>query len=176
METLNNYVLKAINAYPYDLEETVENLNYALSTEPQNSYALHLMGKIQSEHLGDFEKAKLYFAAALAAKLENQNVYPDYISVMIKNEDYLEAKELIDFSMSIKGIDKAKIWFLKSFLLESKGKYGKTIKALKKAQRFGYDTEFDDWVNAHINRVKAKMKDLKKESKTKKRKKINNNS
>ncbi|MGK0378853.1 MAG: hypothetical protein ACJA1Z_002674, partial [Patiriisocius sp.] len=26
---LNNYVLKAIDAYPYELQETVENLNYA---------------------------------------------------------------------------------------------------------------------------------------------------
>nr|WP_321221400.1 hypothetical protein [uncultured Psychroserpens sp.] len=94
---LNNYVLKAIDAYPYDLEETVENLNYALSYESHNPYALYLMGRLQAEQFGDYEKAKYYFAEALANKMDFIKVYPKYILVLIWNHDFDEAKKITRF-------------------------------------------------------------------------------
>jgi len=98
---LNNYVLKAMDAYPYDLEETVENLNYALSYENHNAYALYLMGRLQAEQFGDYEKAKYYFAEALANKMDFIKVYPKYILVLIWNHDYEEAQKLIDFAHTV---------------------------------------------------------------------------
>lgn len=103
---LDNYVLKAIDAYPYNLEETVENLNYALSYSHNNVYALYLMGRLQAEQFGDYEKAKQYYAEALANKMEFHKVYPKYIQVLLDNENLTEAQKLIDFAFKVKGIDK----------------------------------------------------------------------
>ena len=42
----NNYVFKALENYPYDLEEVMEALSYALSNDDNNTMALTLMGNL----------------------------------------------------------------------------------------------------------------------------------
>lgn len=169
---LNNYLLKAKDAYPYNLEETVENLNYALSYEANNAYALYLMGRLQAEQFGDFEKAKHYFAEALANKMDFQEVYAEYIAVLIQNEDFEEAQKLIDFAFTVKGLSKGLIWLMQGQLWECLQDYKKAIKALKQARLFGYNEHFICFVDSEKNRVKDKMKPKKKQkSKSKKKKK-----
>ena len=131
---LNTYVLKALDAYPYDLEETVENLNYALSYQADNIQALFLMGKLQAEQFGDYEKAKQYYAEVLAIKLEFHKVYSNYIQVLLWNEDFIEAQKLIDFALTVKGLSKSEIWALQSQLFEQNQDYKKALKCLKIAK------------------------------------------
>lgn len=169
---LNNYVLKAKDAYPYNLEETVENLNYALSYEANNAYALYLMGRLQAEQFGDFEKAKQYFAEALANKMDFQEVYSEYILVLIWNEDFAEAQKLIDFAFTVKGLGKGLVWLMQGHLFECIQAYKKAVKALKQAKIFGYNNNFRSFVDSEITRVKDKIKPKKKKkSKGKKKKK-----
>lgn len=167
---LNNYVLKAIDAYPYDLEETVENLNYALSYESNNAYALYLMGRLQAEQFGDYEKAKHYYAEALANKMEFQKVYPKYILVLIWNEDFEEAQKLIDFAFTVKGLNKAEVWLKQGQLFENLQEFKKANKALKKAKLFSHNDEFTDFINSEKSRIKNKIKPKKKSSKKKSKK------
>ncbi|MCF7568763.1 tetratricopeptide repeat protein [Sabulilitoribacter arenilitoris] len=167
---LNNYVLKAIDAYPYDLEETVENLNYALSYEANNIYALYLMGRLQAEQLGDYEKAKQYYAEALANKMDFVKVYPKYISVLIWNEDYDEAKKLIEFAFTVKGLNKGEVWLKQGHLFENLQDHKKAIKALKIAKSFGFNNDFISYIDNEISRIKAKLKPKRKKKKKKKKK------
>jgi len=166
---LNNYVLKAIDAYPYELEEAVENLNYALSYESNNTYALYLMGQIQAEQLGDYEQAKVYYAEALANKMDFQKVYYKYIQVLLWNDDFNEAQKLIDFALTVKGIDKGCIWDKQAQLFEIKQEYKSAIKAFKTAKQFGYNDSFISYINSEISRVKSKIKPSKKKTKAKKK-------
>ncbi len=166
---LNNYVLKAIDAYPYELEEAVENLNYALSYESDNAYALYLMGRIQAEQLGDYEQAKTYYAEALANKMDFQRVYSKYIQVLLWNEDLDEAQKLIDFALTVKGIGKGDIWERQGHLLEIKQEHKKAIKAFKKAKTFGFNDSFISYMNGEISRVKTKLKSNKKKKASKKK-------
>lgn len=168
---LNNYVLKAIDAYPYDLEETVENLNYALSYESNNAYALYLMGRLQAEQFGDFEKAKQYYAEALANKMDFHKVYSHYILVLIWNEDYKEAQKLIDFALTIKGVNKGEVYLHQGQLLECLQEYKNALKALKTGKKLGYNDNFISFINSEISRVKGKMKPKKKKSTKSKNKK-----
>ncbi|MCC1483387.1 tetratricopeptide repeat protein [Winogradskyella immobilis] len=167
---LNNYVLKAINAYPYDLEETVENLNYALSYEPNNAYALYLMGRLQAEQFGDYEKAKAYYAEALANKMDFQKVYSRYILVLIWNHDYEEAQKLIDFAFTVKGIYISEIHLYQGYVYECLQKYKDALKALKQAKKLGYNNNFISFIESEIKRIKNKVKP-KKKVKTKSKKK-----
>jgi len=169
-------VLKAIDAYPYDLEETVENLNYALSYEPNNAYALYLMGRLEAEQFGDYEKAKGYYAEALANKMDFQKVYSRYILVLLWNEDYSEAQKLIDFSFTVKGVNKAEIWKRQGQLFESLQEFKDALKAFKQAKLLGYNNDFIDCINSEISRIKSKIKPKKKKrSKCKKKKKKKKN-
>lgn len=168
---LNNYVLKAIDAYPYDLEETVENLNYALSYESNNAYALYLMGRLQAEQFGDYEKAKLYYAEALANKMDFIKVYPKYILVLLWNQDFDEARKLIDFAHTVKAIGKGELLVLEAQLFECQEAYKKALKTFKKAKLFVYNNSFSSFIDSEINRVKNKIKPNKKASKKNKTKK-----
>ena len=51
----NSYVFQAIDAYPYNLEETLEALNFALSYNEKDTQALCLMGRVYAEQLKDYE-------------------------------------------------------------------------------------------------------------------------
>ncbi|MCK8480368.1 tetratricopeptide repeat protein [Psychroserpens algicola] len=166
---LNNYVLKAIDAYPYDLEETVENLNYALSYESHNAYALYLMGRLQAEQFGDYEKAKSYFAEALANKMDFIKVYPMYILVLIWNHDFDEAQKLIDFAHNVKAVGKGELLVLQAQLFECQEAYKKALKTFKKAKLFVYNNSFITFVDSEINRVKDKIKPKKKKTSKKKK-------
>ncbi|WP_299098307.1 hypothetical protein [uncultured Winogradskyella sp.] len=172
---LNNYVLKAIDAYPYELEETVENLNYALSYEADNAYALYLMGRLQAEQFGDFEKAKQYYAEALANKLDFHKVYSKYILVLMWNEDYQEAQKLIDYALTVKGLNKGEVYLFQGQLYEVLQKYKKALKALKLAKKHVYNNSFTSFIDSEIKRIKNKMKPKKtKKSENKKKKKKKN--
>lgn len=171
---LNNYVLKAIDAYPYELEETVENLNYALAYETNNAYALYLMGRLQAEQFGDYEKAKQYYAEALANKLDFHKVYSHYILVLMWNEDYDEAQKLIDFSLTIKGLNKGEVYVFQGQLFEILQKYKKALKTLKLAKKHVYNNSYNSFIDSEIKRIKNKMKPIntiKTKSKKKQKKK-----
>ncbi len=169
---LSNYVLKAIDAYPYELEQTVENLNYALSYESDNAYALYLMGRLQAEQFGDYEKAKQYYAEALANKMDFHKVYSHYILVLIWNEDFEEAQKLIDFALTVKGVYKSEIHLFQGYVFECLQNYKKALKALKLAKKLGYSNSFISFIDSEIKRIKNKIKPKqKKKSKRKKKKK-----
>lgn len=166
----NNYVFKAMDAYPYELEETLEALNYALSYNSKDAQALCLMGRVYAEQLKDYETAKQYFAEAIAQHMEMPKTYPFYIQTLLWNGDYDEADKLITFGLTIKGTDKALLQLLQGILLEKQGKYKAAIKIFKLANKTATNNCFIEYVNNEISRVKKKMKPRKKKKSNKKRK------
>ncbi|MCF6348483.1 MAG: hypothetical protein L3J20_09325 [Flavobacteriaceae bacterium] len=161
----NSYVFKALDAYSYNLEETLEALNYALSYNPRDVYALSLMGRIYAEQLQDYTTAKQYYIEALSEDIETHYIYPYYVQTLLWNDDFEEAEKLIDFALKIKGIDKASLLLKKGLLYEATGKYELALATLKKAKKGGLNNSFVDFVNCEISRVKKKMKPKKKKKK-----------
>ncbi|WP_430967804.1 tetratricopeptide repeat protein [Spongiimicrobium sp. 2-473A-2-J] len=165
----NIYLFKALDAYPYNLEEAIEALNYALSYDAKNVQALYLMGKIYTEQLGEFETAKSCFSEALASGLDWPKIYPAYIRTLVLNEDYEEAQKLLDFAIVRKATDKGALYFYQGLLKEVQGEFKEAIKAYKQAKRHGLNNEFIRRVEEEISRVKGKFG--KKKSKNKKKRK-----
>lgn len=169
---INNYVFKALDAFPYDMEEVMESLNYALSYDDKNATALCLMGRVHSEVLRDFEEGKKYFAEALAENVHAIAVYPHYINVLLWNEDYIEAKRLIAFALKVKGSDKGMIYLKKAVLFERQGKYKKALRILKMSKENTFCSEFLASLSEEKNRIKGKLpkeKVKKKKNKSKKK-------
>lgn len=167
----NSYLFQALDAYPYNLEETLEALNYALSYNSSDAHALYLMGRVYAEQLEEYETAKAYFAEAVAKQLEKTIVYPHYISTLLMNEDYEEAQKLIDFALTVKGTDKARIKLLQGYLFEYQKEYKKAIKVFKEANKMATNDNFIDYVEKCISRAKNKMKPEKKPKNKRKKKK-----
>lgn len=164
---LDKYLFQALDAYPYNLEEAVESLNYALSYDNKNPMALCLMGQIYAENLRNYETAKEYYQQALAEDMYTLDVYPKYVNVLLWNEDYEEAEKLIDFALTLKGTDKAVIYLKKGILFEQKKEYKKALKALKKAKEFTYNNYFMSDIEGDKQRIKDKMPVKKKKEKKK---------
>ena len=164
----NNYVFKAIDAYPYDLEETMEALNYALSYDDKNTMALTLMGRVYAEKLYNYEQAITYFKEVLAIKIDAFEVYEHYINALLWNEDFKEAEDFIDFALTVKGTDKAVLFLKKAALYEQLKEYKKAMLYIKLAKENTFNEDFSLIVADQKKRVKDKMPKTKKKSVLKK--------
>ena len=129
------------------------------------------MGRLQAEQFGDYEKAKQFYAEALANKMDFHKVYQHYILVLIWNEDYDEAQKLIDFAFTVKGLNKGVVFLYQGQLLENLQDFKAALKALKQAKLFGYNDGFISYINSEISRIKNKIKPKKRKAKKKKKKK-----
>jgi tetratricopeptide (TPR) repeat protein len=177
MKTVDKYLFQALDNYPYSLEETVESLDYALSYDDKNTMALCLYGQVLSDQLFKYEEAKEYFQKALSINIYALEVYPFYIHTLILNEDYEEAIKLIDFALTIKGINKAEILLKKVALLERKQEFKKALKVIKKVKLTTINTCYDYTIeesekrlNKKLNGDSEKDKSAKKKEKNKKNK------
>ncbi|MCT4628528.1 hypothetical protein [Winogradskyella sp.] len=177
MTLVNNYIFKALDAYPYDLEEAIEALNYALSYDEKNTMALCLMGRIYAETLYDYEKAKAIYAEALAENVNAFHIYPHYINLLLWNEDYGEAERFIDFALTVKGSDKAVLYYKKAILFEQQVCYKDALLQLKLVKRHTYNGSFMSDIDSAKSRIKDKMpkkKTSKKKAKDKEKSKKKN--
>lgn len=156
----------ALDNYPYNMEECIEALNYALSSESQNALALCLMGRIYAEQFKQYEEAKSYFQEALAEDMMVLDIYPYYICTLIENEDYEEAHRLLEFANTLKGIPKGTIWWCRIYLSEKKGDYKTALGFIEEAICEGYNSGFISNLEEIEKRIKRK-----KEIKGKKKKK-----
>lgn len=164
--TKSKYYFEALDNYPYSLPDCLEALNYALSYDPEDADSLCLMGRIYSEMLIDYEKAKLYFEEAMQCDVTNLNTPKYYIKCLLDNEDLQEAEKLINYSLKIKGIDKSTLWFYRSLLSEKRGSFLNALKFLTEAEKYCFSSHSLDIVKDRKKFIKSKIP--KKKSKNKK--------
>ena len=155
--TKSKYYFEALDNYPYSLPDCLEALNYALSYDPEDADSLCLMGRIYSEMLIDYEKAKLYFEEAMLCDVTNLNVSQYYIKCLLDNEDFHEAEKLIRYSLKIKGIDKSMIWLYRSLLSEKRGSLINALKFLNEAEKYCFTSCSLDLIKERKKFVKSKM-------------------
>lgn len=171
MKTIDKYVFQALDNYPYSLEETIESLDYAFSYDAKNTMVLCLYGRIQAEQLWNYEEAKSYFQEALAINIHALEVYPYYIQTLILNEDYQEAQKLINFALTVKGINKSDIYVKKAILLEAQLQFKEALIAIKNAKLYTLQFAFDSDITEVEKRIKSKIDLIKYKKKPKKSKK-----
>ena len=174
MKTIDKYLFQALDNYPYSLEETIESLDYAFSYDAKNTMVLCLYGRIQAEQLWNYEEAKNYFQEALAINIHALEVYPYYLQTLILNEDYQEAQKLIDFALTIKGINKSDIFVQKAILLEAQQEFKKALKEIRNAKLTTLKFAFESDITEVEKRIKGKIELLEKKKKPKKSKKDSN--
>ncbi len=163
--TINNYVFRALESYPYDLEEVIESLHYALSYDDKNTMALTLMGRVYAEKLYKYETAISYYKKALSESIYAFEVYPHYINVLLWNEDYKQVEDFIDFAITVKGADKSILYLKKAILYEKLKEYKKAVSFIKLSKEYTYNTDFMEEVKQHENRIKEKLPKKKKSKK-----------
>jgi tetratricopeptide (TPR) repeat protein len=157
MKTIDKYLFQAMDNYPYSLEETIESLDYALSYDNQNTMALCLYARMQAEQLLNYEEAKNYYQQALGININAIEVYPFYIQTLLLNEDYEEATKLIDFALTIKGVNKIAILTQKTQLLELQKEFKLAKQLVKKIRLLVTNAELNSYLDETKSRINAKL-------------------
>jgi len=157
MRAVDKHLLNALDNYPYSLSETIESLEYALSYDDKNTMAICLMGRIYAEQLLDYETAKEYFSEAISYNIHALEVYPYYIDTLILNEDFTEAEKLIDFALTVKGMDKVNILFKKAWLKEVLRDFKSAKKVLKEIKLLNCNTGNDSVLEEFNRRIDNKI-------------------
>lgn len=166
----NIYLIKAMDAYPYNLEEAVESLNYALSVDPKSPMALSLMGRLYMDFYNDYTQAVEYFEAALAEDVQAVHMYAYYLNALILKEDYAKALRFIKFALSVHAADKALIYMFKAAIHEGQKEYKKAISTLEKARVHSMNNDFICYLDRFESRLKGKETRAKARKKAKKEK------
>jgi tetratricopeptide (TPR) repeat protein len=155
--TKSKYYFEALDYFPFNLSECIDALNYALSYEPEDADSLCLMGRVYSEELKDYEMAKKYFDEAMQNNIGNVNTPKYYIECLLNNEDYEEARKLIEFALKLKGIDKSEILNCRSLMQERNFEYKQALVTLKEAKKFAYSRAALDILEEREKLVKGKV-------------------
>ena len=155
--TKNKYYFEALDFYPYNLPDCLEALNYALSYDSEDADALCLMGRIHSEVLKNYEKAKEYFEEAMMFDVSNVNTPQYYIACLIENEDFAEAEKLITYALKIKGMEKSTLGIYRAMISERRGSLKNALHFLKEAEKFCFTQCSLDLVQERRKFIKAKM-------------------
>lgn len=152
----NIHLLKALDNYPYNIEDCIESLNYALALESENAVALCLMGRIQAEILKDFETAKSYFQQALFADKRYCEIYPNFIETLYELEEYSEALRLVEFALKIKGVKKGAILYKKAEIFDQMNEHKKALKTLDETVLHARNQSFIDDIEAFKRLIERK--------------------
>lgn len=154
----DNYYLKALDYYPYDMEFAVENLNYALGYDDEHAPSNCMIGKIYMYQLKDYHRAGQYFYKALKSDKNFTDTYKYYSLLRIWQGEYERAQSIINRGMTIIGMDKSILLRHGAIIHECTGNYKQAKKVLKQAKLFSIDMDRIEKFDNDITRIKKKIK------------------
>lgn len=152
----DQYYIKAVDYYPYNLEEAVENLNYALSYDGEHAGANCLMGRLYGEYFKDYEKAEMYFQTALGCDPAHAESCEYYGSLLLKVRSFAKAQKLLDYAYNLAGANLGRILQLKAQIREIQQHFTEAKELLKKAMLQTFDDECMLALESDLARVEKK--------------------
>lgn len=154
----DQYYLKALEEYGYDLEASMENLNYALSYNDEHAGANYLMGKVYMEQFDKFELAEDYFICAMASDPDHIKTCEAYTWLMIKTRRYNEALRLIKYTTGLIGVSMPEVIRMEALVKELMKDFFSSIGLLKLAIEESYDSGYIEFLERELERVEKKQR------------------
>ncbi len=158
----DSYYLKALNEYPWNPGQTMENLNYALSYDDGHARAHVLMGRLCMEVIKDYQEAEYHFEQALMADLDYVETYKWFSLLKIWMGAYAEANKLIEYGMQIDGMDIATMTHRKALIAEGTGHLKGARRLYKEAICQSICSQQIHLLQEEIQRIRTKQKLYKK--------------
>lgn len=170
LEKADEYYLKAVNNYPFDMDEVIENLNYALSSDDEHCQSNFLLGRIYMEDLKQFDKAQYYFEQALLCDLNFPDTYKYFSLLKIYMSEFDQAMKLIDYALKVKGTYKSIMYQRKSLVYECTGDLKRAKEMMEKSLLFSIEKSHSTYFELELKRINQKLKSLKVQKKKSKKK------
>ena len=163
----DQYYLKALDSYPYDLEASLENVQYCLSYNEEHAAANCLMGRIYAYQLGDRQKAIYHYDMAISIDPELPSVYEGYSGLLISLNQLGKAERLLRYAIKIDGVEKSMIYQRMALILEKRKEYKLSKVYLLNALESSIREQEVEKLKQELNRVKDKLKSRSKRKKVK---------
>lgn len=154
----DTYYLKALNLYPYDLDQVIEALNFAISYDKDHAGAHCLLGNLNMYQLGKISEAENHFEKALASDLNYVDTYYSYTNLLIQIGEYGKAKKLISYAYKIKGINVSRLKHSEGLIAEIKGHLHKAKRYMKFAYERSCNQTERNFLKEELDRVNSKLK------------------
>ena len=155
----DQYYLKALDEYDYNIEFSIENLNYALSYDQEHVGANCLMGQLYVEYFEDYEKAEAHFQTALSSNPQHIATCKEYCYLLIRLRKFDMALKLVKHLYHIVGVDLSTVIRLEALICEYQKNFSKAKKLLRKATEEAYNSETMYFLKGELRRVEGKERD-----------------
>ena len=119
----DQYYIKALDYYEYDMESVMDNLNYALGYDPEHAAANCLMGRLHASWTKDGARAEACFQAALAYDPDYAETYCYYAELLLQMRKFKRLTALLNYAESVKGVDTVQLSLMKAQMLEQQKQF-----------------------------------------------------
>jgi tetratricopeptide (TPR) repeat protein len=153
----DRYYFKAEDAYPWDLEEAMENLEYALSYDNNHPEANRLMGCFYRDIKVRPGQAEDCFIKSLCEEPTYLKALEDYILLTIKFNKLEQARKLLAEYTKMDGAEQSQIFLLEGMILEKEHAFDMALQRFEQAILFAVDPEFISSTETVIERINKKL-------------------
>lgn len=154
----DQYYIKALDVYPYNLEYVMEHLQYALSYEEDHAQAVCLLGQIYMYQIKDYAYAIECLTRALHFDPNYPDTYKHLSQLHAWMGQYEQSEALIRQGMQVSGMDQFSLLRILALSHEYRGMLKQAKKIFRKAGIMAMTTENIDEKASDIKRVKCKIK------------------
>lgn len=152
----DQYYVKAMDAYPYDLEDTLEQVGYALSYDAEHAGANLLMGKVYMEQFQKYGLAEEYFHIAMANEPENSQIGEYLTRLYIETREFKKAEKLLAYVFKLRTADMSRLKFLEARMHECRKEYKLAIAKIKEAMDEALCNDYIEFLEKELERIEGK--------------------
>ena len=170
LELSDQYYLKAADNLGYDIETSLEALNYALSYDPEHAPSHCLSGKICGQYLKSYDRAFHHLELAMLYDPYYPDSYCTYAWFLIQNGRFAKADRVLYKAIQVETVDKYSVFVISGLGHELKCNWYLATTAWKRARLLTATCDQINYVDTALKRVKVKQEKLqpKKKGKSKK--------
>ena len=162
------YYVKALDCYPYNLEEVQENLHYALSYDPEHFESNLLQARFLGYELRLFEDCMEHVELCISHNPSDYRPFVIGSYALLMLNKFQRAQKMLDHAFKLHHRGSGMIYQRQALLHEMQGNIAEAKKELKKALKVSIYSDEHTCFNASLERVNSKLKKSDKQRKNKK--------
>ncbi|ADX68621.1 hypothetical protein [Weeksella virosa] len=144
-----------------DLSKAYVLLYEILSIDPGYARAHNYLGWIYEIQFKDFAKAKRHYELAIKFSPEDFPAsYVNYVYLLLRFNELVEAEVMINRALSIPGVDYATLFYQKGRIMEDRFRFRKAYFYFRSAKMRANDADFIRMMDLEMDRIRHKMSSL----------------
>ncbi len=155
------YYLKALENYPWELSEVMENLTYSLSYDEKNAAANCLMGQLQANYLKNYREAERYYELAIMVEPGFGCAYENLVKLYIHQWKLVKAQKVLEHAQNIPTVRKGFVLWSMAMILERRAEMRLAKRYLNAALAEAVSSSEQEFLEAELERVKARQRSRK---------------